>query len=85
MAIYLVRLLIDCLENECVLLLRVCTLVVNFRNLLPGSTHYYFRNCRYFAKYPCVQRQLHDSINTMKSIDDKDRISARAHKAKMEA
>ena len=46
------------------------------------SSHYYFGNCRYHAKYPPEKRILSDSVRDMNFVDDEDRVTVRAKKAK---
>ena len=46
------------------------------------SSHYYFGNCRYHAKYPPEKRSLRDSVRDMNDIEDEDRVSVRARLAK---
>ena len=46
------------------------------------SSHYYFGNCRYHAKYPPEKRSLSDSVRDMNDIEDEDRVSVRAKLAK---
>ena len=48
----------------------------------PGSSTYYYGNARYRARHSWPDQSLEDNIHEMTAIEDEDRITVRAEKAK---
>ena len=50
--------------------------------LLSGTTHYYYGDARFHAKYPYNERCLADTVPELHNIEEEDRPSVRRRKAK---